>query len=230
MAPLVLGYWDIRGRAQAIRNLLAYVGVEYEDKRYSHGRGPVPSRDEWLADKYKLGLDFPNLPYLIDGEVRISQSFAIMRYLGRKHGLMPKDEDTERRVDMIELKVMHLLRRVAVLCYDKYYSEDKRHKFLVDEADTLRQLEAYMIKYGPFCAGISVTYVDFLLQEALEDVKFLGPISFPKNYTFLVKYSERVAALPGLKEYLSSDRFKAWPICSAFARALGPRQTPPTDG
>ncbi|XP_075553474.1 glutathione S-transferase Mu 2-like [Dermacentor variabilis] len=230
MAPLVLGYWDIRGRAQAIRNLFAYVGVEYEDKRYSHGSGPVPSREEWLADKYKLGLDFPNLPYLIDGEVRLSQSFAIMRYLGRKHGLMPKDEDTERRVDMIEIKVMDIARRMAALCYDKNYTDDKRHKLLADVADTLRQFEACVIKYGPFSAGTSVTYMDFLLQDILEAVKILGPTSFPKNYPFLVKYCESVAALPGLKEYLASDRFKAWPICSAYAKVLGPRQTPPTDG
>lgn len=36
-----------------------------------------------MDEKYTLGLDFPNLPYLIDNEkdVRLTQSMAIMRYL-----------------------------------------------------------------------------------------------------------------------------------------------------
>jgi hypothetical protein len=31
---LVLGYWAIRGRGQILRHLLAYTGVEYEEKIY----------------------------------------------------------------------------------------------------------------------------------------------------------------------------------------------------
>ena len=39
----------------------------------------------WLDKKYHLGLDFPNLPYLIDGEVRLSESKSIMKYFCRKY-------------------------------------------------------------------------------------------------------------------------------------------------
>ena len=42
--------------------------------------------------KFKLGLDFPNLPYLIDGNIKVTQSNAILRYLGRKFGLDGKTE------------------------------------------------------------------------------------------------------------------------------------------
>lgn len=45
---------------QPIRFLLAYLEVDYEDKRYSLAE-PPHSRDEWLADKPNLGLDFPNV-------------------------------------------------------------------------------------------------------------------------------------------------------------------------
>ncbi|XP_050812414.1 glutathione S-transferase Mu 1-like isoform X4 [Gopherus flavomarginatus] len=37
--PMVLGYWDIRGLAHAIRLLLEYTGTAYEDKMYSCGEG-----------------------------------------------------------------------------------------------------------------------------------------------------------------------------------------------
>ncbi len=39
-----LGYWKIRGLAQGIRYQLAYLGVDYEDKRYGYGPAPGFSR------------------------------------------------------------------------------------------------------------------------------------------------------------------------------------------
>ncbi|KAL1480293.1 hypothetical protein MTO96_051158 [Rhipicephalus appendiculatus] len=89
MAP-VLGYWDLRGLGQPIRNLLVYKGVDFTDKRYKFGPAPDYDRGEWLREKYTLGLRFPNLPYYIDDDVRLTQSLAILRYLGRKHGLAAK--------------------------------------------------------------------------------------------------------------------------------------------
>ncbi len=40
--------------------MLEYVGREYNEKRQE-------SMEEWLERKYNLGLEFPNLPYLLDG-------------------------------------------------------------------------------------------------------------------------------------------------------------------
>ena len=55
-----LGYWPIRGRGQVPRYLFEYLNVDYNDKKYT-------DREEWFKkDKGGLGLDFPNLPYLID--------------------------------------------------------------------------------------------------------------------------------------------------------------------
>lgn len=69
-----LGYWDIRGFAEPIRLLLRYCDVPFEEVRYGYGTGDqFPSRDEWLAEKFTLRLDFPNLPYLISGEHRLTQ-------------------------------------------------------------------------------------------------------------------------------------------------------------
>uniref|UniRef100_A0A8C5L044 glutathione transferase n=1 Tax=Jaculus jaculus TaxID=51337 RepID=A0A8C5L044_JACJA len=48
---------------------------------------PDYDRSQWLNEKFKLGLDFPNLPYLIDGTHKITQSNAILRYIARKHNL-----------------------------------------------------------------------------------------------------------------------------------------------
>lgn len=70
-----LGYWGIRGIVQPIRFLLAYLGIQFTDKRYITG-------DEWfIRDKNNLGLDFPNIPYYIDNEIRLTESSAIPVYL-----------------------------------------------------------------------------------------------------------------------------------------------------
>ncbi|XP_069862335.1 glutathione S-transferase Mu 4-like isoform X2 [Dipodomys merriami] len=85
--PMTLGYWDIRGLAHAIHLLLEYTDTSYKEKRYTMGDAPDYDRSQWLSEKFKLGLDFPNLPYLIDGAHKITQSNAILRYIAHKHNL-----------------------------------------------------------------------------------------------------------------------------------------------
>ena len=62
-----LGYWKIRGLAQQIRYMLTYLNVEFHDELYEQGESPEFSRKVWSDKKDSLGLDFPNLPYYIDG-------------------------------------------------------------------------------------------------------------------------------------------------------------------
>jgi len=68
---LELGYSDSRGYAEVSRLLLKYFGVEFKDVRYAFGENY--SRKEWFAVKWTMGMDFPNLPYVIDGDFKISQ-------------------------------------------------------------------------------------------------------------------------------------------------------------
>ena len=58
----------MRGLGEAPRLLLRYVGADYEDVQLQ-----ISDYDQWLSQKFTLGLDFPNLPYLIDGDVKLTQ-------------------------------------------------------------------------------------------------------------------------------------------------------------
>ena len=80
-----LGYWGIRGLAEGIRLLLTYLEVDFEDKHYSLGEGPEIDISEWVNSINSLGLDFPNLPYFIDGDLKISESTAIIEYIASKY-------------------------------------------------------------------------------------------------------------------------------------------------
>ncbi|CAG2183058.1 unnamed protein product, partial [Oppiella nova] len=68
---------------------------------YVLGAGPE-ERAEWYDNKQSLGLDFPNLPYYIDGDVKLTQSLTIMRYLSKKHGLAGHNEKERIRMDILE--------------------------------------------------------------------------------------------------------------------------------
>ena len=65
--------------------LFYYLDVDFEDKCYQVGAAPDFDKTTWLNDKLTLGMAFPNLPYLMDGdEVRLTETAAIMQYLCSK--------------------------------------------------------------------------------------------------------------------------------------------------
>jgi len=80
----VLGYWPIRGKAASIRYLFGYLGVDFKEDVYRQGPAPDFSKQQWFDVKFSMGFDFPNLPYLIDGDFKLTESKAIMKYLARK--------------------------------------------------------------------------------------------------------------------------------------------------
>jgi len=49
----------------------------------AQGDAPTFDRSAWLSVKHTLGLDFPNLPYLVDREagVKLTQSMAILKHV-----------------------------------------------------------------------------------------------------------------------------------------------------
>lgn len=57
-----------------------------------------------VGDKTKLGFDFPNLPYLINGNFKLTESSAIARYIIQKSThleLLGKTVEDEARVNMV---------------------------------------------------------------------------------------------------------------------------------
>lgn len=115
----ILGYWNIRGLGAPIRYLLYYLGVDFEDKQYPYGPAPEYSRDAWMNEKFTLGIEMPNLPYLIDDEIRMSESVAIMKYICMKWNkdLVNPDPVTFARTEMLQDKVTNLKIKSTLPCY-----------------------------------------------------------------------------------------------------------------
>lgn len=99
----VLGYWNIRGLGAPIRYLLHYLGVDFEDKMYAYGPGPDYDRSSWFNEKFTLGLELPNLPYILDEDIQLTETVAIMKFVCTKWGadLLSSDPISYAKAEMI---------------------------------------------------------------------------------------------------------------------------------
>ena len=98
MSAAVLALYDhpISGNAQKVRFLLAELGLEYERRGVPIER----PRPQWYADINPL----MGIPTLQDGDLVLSESQAILRYLAnreRRADLYPADPPARARVDMM---------------------------------------------------------------------------------------------------------------------------------
>ena len=78
--------------------LLHYTDTKYEDTDYTFDKPEL-----WTNAKAKneFRLDFPNLPYWVDGDIKLTQSTAIMRHLARKHSLYGLTDVQASEIDML---------------------------------------------------------------------------------------------------------------------------------
>ncbi|CAD7689510.1 unnamed protein product [Nyctereutes procyonoides] len=135
---MILGYWDIRRLPHAAHLLLEYTDSHYE--KYTMGDAPGYDRSQWLNEKFKLGLDFPNLPYLIDGAHKITRATPSFT------------EEEKIRVDVLENEVM----------------DTKLKREYVKANPDKMKLYSQLLGKRPWFAGEKLTYVDFLVYHILD--------------------------------------------------------------
>jgi len=217
MAP-VFGYWKIRGLAQPIRLLLAYTGTEYDDRQFETGPPPTYDRSAWLSVKFTLGLDFPNLPYYIDGDIKLTQSMAIMRYIARKNNLMGITDLEKTRVDLMECQLADFRSPFVGLCYNPKFN-DLKAAYLEQLPGKLKEISAFLGS-NPYFAGNNLTYVDFLVYEMLDQHKTFSPTCLDQ-FLNLQQFTERIEALPAIAAYMRSDKFLKKPFNGLMAKFGG---------
>ena len=135
------------------------------------------------------------LPYLIDGSHKVTQSNAILRYLGRKHNLCEwgclqgmayqalslawlgwdaecsvcaaggETEEERIRVDTLENQVMDTRIQLMIVCCSPDF-EKQKPEFLKAIPEKMKLYSEFLGK-RPWFAGDKVTYVDFLAYDIL---------------------------------------------------------------
>ncbi|XP_069489081.1 glutathione S-transferase Mu 4-like isoform X1 [Ambystoma mexicanum] len=210
-----LGYWDIRGLAHSIRLLLEYTGTEYEDKMYTCGPAPDYDKSGWLKEKETLGLDFPNLPYFIDGPLKLTQSSAILRHIARKHNLCGDSEEERTRVDLLEGQVMDFRRELTTIAYKPDF-ETLKGPLLEKLPDKLKLFSEFLGERKWF-AGEKITFADFLMYDILDQHRMLEPTCL-ESFSNLQAFLQQFEALEKIDAYMKSSRFMKTPINNRMAK------------
>jgi len=214
----LLGYWKIRGLAQPIRLMLGYADVDFEDKLYEVTDEPEYSREAWLKEKFNLGLDFPNLPYYVDGETKLSQSSAIMRHLARKHDLMGKTDKEKDRCDQAAEQICDLRQGFVKLCYGAFFGMDFKEKGPAYAENIKKNLQPFETFLGDnkWLAGENLTWADFILWEML-DQHLLFKSDCLGELPKLAAYHQRFKDEPKIKKFMESPKFFKGPCNNKMA-------------
>ncbi|CAG2177142.1 unnamed protein product [Oppiella nova] len=178
-----LAYWDIIGFAQPIRYLLKYAGIDFNDKRYVFS-----NEKEWQSVKSTLGLDFPNLPYYIDGDIKLTQSLAILRYLGRKHRLVATDDQTLVRQDMAEQQIQDMRDGLFNIIMNPDY-ETREADYCTGTLEPQLDLLVKFMGDKEWLSG-QLSYVDFMAYEILDWFRLFSSDTIAK-YPVITRYMAR---------------------------------------
>uniref|UniRef100_A0A5K3FY92 glutathione transferase n=1 Tax=Mesocestoides corti TaxID=53468 RepID=A0A5K3FY92_MESCO len=83
----ILGFYDVRGNVESCRLLLRYFGEDFEDKIHQCTDENVIDTSDVTLVRDTVQMGFPELPYLIDGDLKLTQPEVLLRYIADKHGM-----------------------------------------------------------------------------------------------------------------------------------------------
>ncbi|XP_014214032.1 glutathione S-transferase-like [Copidosoma floridanum] len=189
-------YFNARGRAEHIRFVLAYAGVDYVDERVPKERWP----------ELKKSVPYGQLPVLeVDGQ-RVAQSNAIARYLARKYGLVGADEWEAMQCDVLVDSLGDL--RQELLQFQKeedlFKREEKKAKFAKETIPFfLNKFEQTVGKNNGYAVGSSTTWADFVFAVALENFEQMFGGGALESYPALRSLKQRVHGIPAIAEWIA---------------------------
>ncbi|KAM8924636.1 glutathione S-transferase P 1-like [Pelodytes ibericus] len=204
LAQYKIIYFNVRGRCEAMRMLLADQGQQWEED--------IVTWDTWTQGDLKSNAVFGQLPELKDGDKALNQSNAILRHLARKHGLYGTDVYEQSVIDMVNDGVEDLRLKYVRLIYQNY--EEGKDDYIKNLPTDLGYFERLLSKNNSgksFIVGKAISFADYNLVDLLSNHLVLAPGCLA-DFPLLSAYVERVSSQPKLKAYLSSDAHKNRPI------------------
>ncbi|WP_332776065.1 glutathione S-transferase [Polaromonas sp.] len=228
-----LHYWPtIQGRGEFIRLALEAAGAPYVDV----ARGDEPAGQGMTAMSHYLEDDSVSrppfaCPFLVDGKLVISQTAAILLYLGPKLALVGKSEADRLWTHQIQLTIADIVQEVhdthhpvaSGLYYEDQQPEAQRagRHFRTERIPKyLAWFEAVLSRNpsnagrlaqgrGPHLVGGRLSYADLSLFQLVEGLLY----AFPKATKRQLKKSPHVLALHAgvaqhkrVAAYLASER------------------------
>ncbi|HWL46671.1 MAG TPA: glutathione S-transferase [Sphingomonadaceae bacterium] len=212
-----LWYWSaIPGRGEFVRLALEAGGIAYRD------RGREQGDDVLALDMARERPDPPFAPpYLVADGLTIAQTANILAFLGERHGLAPADAAGRCWVAQLQLTIADAVDEAHDVHHPidagAYYEEQKpeaaRRARAFREARIARYLDYFeraLNARGDWLGGgARWSYADLSLFQLVEGLRFAFPRrmrTLEPGFPATIALRDRVAALPELQPYLSSDR------------------------
>nr|XP_019596660.1 PREDICTED: hematopoietic prostaglandin D synthase isoform X2 [Rhinolophus sinicus] len=184
-------YFNMRGRAEIIRYIFAYLDIKYEDHRLEQANWP----------EIKSTFPFGKIPILeIDG-LKLHQSLAIARYLTKNTDLAGKTELEQCQVDAIVDTLDDFMSRFPWAEKKQDIKKQTFNELLTYDAPQLLQdLEAYLGEREWFI-GNSVTWADFYWEICSTTLLVLKP-DLLDTHRRLVMLRKKVQAIPAIADWI----------------------------
>nr|ACU45083.1 glutathione s-transferase pi [Pfiesteria piscicida] len=207
-------YFDLRGRADAIRALLYVADVEFEDKRVTF--------EEWGA--LKAEQPFGQIPVWRDGDLVLAQSGAITRHLARKYNFYGKDLNESAQVDEAVESVRDVFDALVKVTISAEF-DSLKDEFVASLPQKLGPLEKILARNGGdgFLVGSGISLADFEAWHLLNN--FVAPFKkFNEGKSVLGEslqaYLDRVNAVPAIARFVSEAQSKI-AVPPSFFKFLG---------
>lgn len=196
MNKVSLGYWRMRGRGQVPRLLLVYTGATWEDIQYS-------APEQWFGgDKESLGLDFPNLPYVIEGDFKITETLAVCSYIvdrsSKREQLLGQNYIERAKIINVQLILIEMFDKLNQVAYSPQTPESKEKIWKENIVPKLQYLSKFKGSYEWIFGRL--TLPDFLLTEISFYIENIYPGNY-KEFPFLNEIRTRFHNLPEIKKY-----------------------------
>jgi glutathione S-transferase len=181
--------------------LLTHLEVNFEDKIYDMGDAPTFEQGEWQHDKATLPIPFPNLPYYIDGDFYLSESWAILKYICWKHRLEYNGRNLkeEAHVGMLQGVLTELRTNVARANYSPEFAVMKPAA-IESSVGFLNKFATYL-QGKRFLVGDEPTYVDFFFFELLQYIEAWEPGLIARVSEVFALYQTNFRSLPHISEF-----------------------------
>ena len=230
-ADIQLGYWALRGLGQPIRFLLAFVKEPFSEIRLgAHPDGSLMNdrsleSADWDEHKHNIQFAFPNLPYLIDTsgpqEIRLTQSNAIFRYLGRRFDLYGDNEAQRCEIDMLQDEAYDYRNWIIETTYvSKTDYPDRLAEFIASAIPRyLDRFEDYLAASAmtSHFVGSRISLVDFILYELIWQTSVMVPGSITDTQRVnLFKFIESFESIPQIATYRMGPDYLDRPINSTW--------------
>eukprot|EP01026_Neomeris_dumetosa_P014733 TRINITY_DN1542_c0_g1_i6.p1 TRINITY_DN1542_c0_g1~~TRINITY_DN1542_c0_g1_i6.p1 ORF type:complete len:252 (-),score=24.59 TRINITY_DN1542_c0_g1_i6:228-983(-) len=208
--PTIYYFPGFRGRAESIKLALSAAKVPFVVKEV--GKDEVkPNRDLF---------PFAQVPAYVDQDIQLSQSNAIVRYLGNKYNMMGKNMTEAAKIDQILEGVESMRQKHRDLVYVDKVSDEAKSKFIETHVnpDThqgrnggahffyLKELLMKNQDGRGFVVGDSLSVGDIQLFEVVDILLRIFDKEIRETYPELVAHHERIAAIPEIKSYLEGPQ------------------------